>query len=400
MTYMPDWEKKYAKRAKNIRPSAIREILKVTMEPDIISLAGGLPAPESFPLRELEEACRYLIPRKGKQMFQYSPTEGYPPLKEFLAENMQKYGVPAEPKNILPVNGSQQALDIVGKLFITEQDKVLTTAPTYLGALQAWNPYLPEYITVPISEDGLDTDKLEETLLRVPDIKFMYILPNFHNPAGVTISEVKRHKIVELARRFNVFIVEDDPYGQLRYEGKDLSPLVSLYKENVLYMSTFSKTLAPGLRLGWIVAPEVVIQKLVQVKQGADLHTSTLSQYIAYDICGRGLLKTHIKKIRYMYKERRDVMLDTLERYFPSGVKWTKPEGGLFLWVELPEHIDTKELFNEAVKEKVAFVPGSSFYPDGSGKNTMRLNFSNATPEMIEEGIKRLARVIKNKLNK
>ncbi len=389
-----DWEAVMSERSARMKSSVIRELLKLTMQPDMISFAGGLPAPELFPVREFKEACNYILEHHGPQALQYGPTEGYPPLKEFLAESMQKYSVPAVPGNILMTNGSQQALDLVGRLFINNGDKILTDAPTYLGAIQAWRAYKPQFITVPLDDDGMDPERVEKTLQQ-HRIKFMYVLPNFHNPAGTTISYERRRRLVELAARYGAFIVEDDPYGELRFEGEDIAPLMSMHKENVIYLSTFSKTLSPGIRLGWIVAPERVIAPLVQAKQGADLQTGTFIQYVAHDIVGRGIIKRHVKRIRNVYKERRDVMLAAMEEYFPPGVTWTRPQGGLFLWVRMPEHVDSEELLKVAVEEKVAFVPGVAFYPDSKeGHNCMRLNFSYAKPEMSREGIRRLGQAM------
>lgn len=389
-----DWEAIMSERSARMKSSVIRELLKLTMQPDMISFAGGLPAPELFPVREFKEACNYILEHHGPQALQYGPTEGYPPLKEFLAESMQKYSVPAVPGNILMTNGSQQALDLVGRLFINNGDKILTDAPTYLGAIQAWRAYKPQFITVPLDDDGMDPEQVEKTLQQ-HRIKFMYVLPNFHNPAGTTISYERRRRLVELAARYGAFIVEDDPYGELRFEGEDIAPLMSMHKENVIYLSTFSKTLSPGIRLGWIVASERVIAPLVQAKQGADLQTGTFIQYVAHDIVGRGIIKRHVKRIRSVYKERRDVMLAAMEEYFPPGVTWTRPQGGLFLWVRMPEHVDSEELLKVAVEEKVAFVPGVAFYPDSKeGHNCMRLNFSYAKPEMSREGIRRLGQAM------
>ncbi len=389
-----DWEAVMSKRAARMKSSAIRELLKLTLQPEIISFAGGLPAPESFPIREFKEACLYVLEHDGPQALQYGPTEGYPPLQEYLTESMRKYGVPATPDNIILTNGSQQALDLIGRLFINNGDKILTDAPTYLGAIQAWRVYKPQFITVPQDEDGMNPE-LVEKVLRQHRIKFIYILPNFHNPAGTTIPYERRQRLVELAAQYGAFIVEDDPYGELRFEGEDIAPLISMHKENVIYLSTFSKTLSPGIRLGWIVAPEHVITRFVQSKQGADLQTNTFVQFVANDIAQRGILKSHVRLIRKMYKERRDVMLAAMEEHFPAGVTWTRPEGGLFLWARMPEHVDAQELLEAAVEEKVAFVPGIAFYPDGKeGRNCMRLNFSNAKPEMIQEGIKRLAQAM------
>jgi len=392
-----NWHERFAERTHNMMSSIIREILKLALQPHIISFAGGMPAAELFLIREFERACQYVLTHDGVRALQYGTTEGYPPLKQYLVEKMKEYDVPAEQENILLVNGSQQALDLIGKIFINPGDVVLTEGPTYLGAIQAFRAYQARLVTIPLDEEGIQTGKLEEALERHP-VKFIYVLPNFHNPAGVTMTLERRLKLVELAARYGVFIVEDDPYGELRFEGQDITPLVVLHKENVLYLSTFSKTLSPGIRLGWIVAPSKIIAKLVQAKQGSDLHTSTFVQMVTNDICQRGILRSHVKTIREVYRERRDAMLAAMERHFPPGVTWTRPQGGLFLWVQVPEHIDTTEFLNLALQEKVAFVPGRAFYPDDDGQNAMRLTFATADPERIEEGIKRLERALTREL--
>jgi len=389
------WDEKFCDRCQVMSSSVIREILKFTQMPEVISFAGGLPAPELFPIREFEEACAHVLRTDGEKALQYGLTEGFLPLKEALAEKMQKYGVPAEPHNILLTNGSQQALDLIGRIFIGRGDTIVTGKPTYLGALQAWKVYRPKIIGVPVDENGMQTDALEQVLAK-ENAKFVYVLPNFHNPMGVTLSKERREKLVEIAARHGVPIIEDDPYGELRFEGEDITPIVVMHKENVLYLSTFSKILAPGIRLGWAVAPENIIKKLVQAKQATDLHTSTFIQMIAHDILKRGILKAHSKEIRKVYGERRHIMTSAMEQHFPEGVKWTKPEGGLFMWTIAPEKINTMELLERAVEEKVAYVPGTVFYPDDSGTNTMRLNFSNARSELIPQGIERLGRVLKD----
>ena len=390
-----DWGAVLAPRAARMKRSVIRELLKFTEMPDVISFAGGLPAPEVFPIREFRESSAFVLEECPERALQYSSTEGFPPLRKYLAEKVGKYGVPAVPENILITNGSQQALDLLGKVFISSGDVVLVEAPTYLGALQAWNAYEPRYVTIPLDDDGMQVDQLEEILEREP-IKFIYVLPNFHNPAGTTMPLERREELVEIAARRKVFIVEDDPYGELRFEGQDIPPIISLHKENVIYLGTFSKTLAPGIRLGWMIAPEVVMDKLVQAKQGCDLHTGTFVQMLAYDIASRGILKRHVQTIRQCYRERRDVMLEALEEHFPEQVSWTRPQGGLFLWARCPEGVDTTLLLEKALEEKVAFVPGFAFYPGGErGRNAMRLNFSCMAPDRIREGIKRLGRVLK-----
>lgn len=403
------WTSRYALRTKGITSSAIRDLLKVTQKPGMISFAGGLPAPDVFPTQRFEEACHKVLTQQASLALQYGATEGYEPLRELIANNMARYGIKAKVENVLMTSGSQQALDLIGKLFINRGDRVLVEAPTYLGALQAFNVYGAEYVSVPSDENGLRTDLLEAPLRSGP--KFMYVLPNFQNPAGTTLSEGRRHELVLLADRYGIPIVEDDPYGQLRYEGEHLPSLVVLDRENlrrddgysignVIYLSTFSKTLAPGLRLGWIVAPPEVIGKLAQLKQGADLHTSTFTQFVAYEVARDGFLDKHVKLIRQVYSERRDVMLQALKEFFPPTVTWTHPQGGLFLWVTLPAGLDMKAVFNSALEQNVAFVPGDSFYANGGveGSRHMRLNFSNAAPEQIREGIRRLAAAVKSHL--
>ncbi len=403
------WSQRFAQRTQRITASMIRELLKLTEQRDIISFAGGLPAPEVFPVEEVRAATDRVLRDHGTTALQYTTTEGYPPLRELLVRHMSRYGVEVRPENVLITSGSQQALDLIGKLLINPGDRVLTEAPTYLGALQAFNAYQADYLPVPIDDDGMDVDVLEKQLRGGP--KFVYALPNFQNPAGVTLSMERRRRLVERAAHYGIPIVEDDPYGQLRYEGEHFPSLVKLDAEthgcangeraftgNVLYLSTLSKTLAPGLRVAWVVAPEVVISKLVQIKQGTDLHTSTFCQYVAHEVAKGGFLDKHVRRIRTVYGERRNAMLRALDRHAPPGVRWTRPGGGLFLWATLPDGFDTLELLDEAIAEKVAFVPGAAFYPCGGGERTMRLNFSYASPGVIEEGIKRLCRVIEGKL--
>lgn len=402
------WDHRYAQRTQRMMGSAIRELLKFTEDPEVISFAGGLPAPEVFPIKEFKAACLKVLEEQGPQSLQYGTTDGYLPLREMIARHTARYGIEVTSDNILITSGSQQALDLLGKIFINPGDRILVESPTYVGALQAWNAYGAEFIPVPYDENGLITDELEDKLRIGP--KFIYVLPNFQNPTGGTLSFERRLKLIELAERYGVPIIEDDPYGQLRFEGEHLPSLNVLdsqtrtqnecYSGNVIYLSTFSKTLAPGLRLAWVIAPPEVIHKLVLAKQGADLHTSTFNQIVAYEVAHGGFLDRHVKYIREVYRERRDVMLETLQEHMPEGVFWTHPQGGLFLWVTLPEHIDTKEMLVDAVQKKVAFVPGESFYPQNGRKNNMRLNFSYAIPEKINEGIAQLGAVTKNFLIK
>jgi 2-aminoadipate transaminase len=401
------WDFRYAQRTQRMASSAIRELLKFTELPDVISFAGGMPAPEVFPVKQFREACNRVLDTQAALALQYGTTEGYLPLREMIARHSLRYGISISPDNILITTGSQQALDLLGKIFINRGDHILVESPTYLGALQAWNAYGAEYITVSSDDEGMRTDALEEALRAGP--KFIYTLPNFQNPTGVTISLQRRKDLVQLAEQYGVPIIEDDPYGQLRYEGEPLPSVVELdgqiranhdacYRGNVIYLSTFSKLLAPGLRLGWVVAPPEVIRKLVQAKQGSDLHTATFNQVVAYEVGRGGFIDQHVEFIRKVYSERRDVMLDSLDEHMPKDVRWTHPLGGLFLWMTLPEQLDSGELLKVAVEQKVAFVPGSSFHPNGGGHNTMRLNFSYSEPAKINEGISRLGRVIRSAL--
>jgi 2-aminoadipate transaminase len=397
------WTERYASRVQQMQSSAIREILKITQRPDIISFAGGLPAPELFPSQQIIDASRRALENHGVMALQYGITEGYPPLRELIVAHMERQGVRCNIGNILITSGSQQALDLLGKILIDPGDHIIVEQPTYLGALQAWDVYGSKYITVPTDDDGMLTDELER-VLQANKAKFIYAMPTFQNPMGISTPSNRRKAIVELAIHYNIPIVEDDPYGQLRYEGEDELPLIALDAQdrgdglangNVIYLSTFSKTLCPGFRVAWVVAPEDVIFRMVQAKQGSDLHTSTFSQVVAYETARDGFVEKHVEEIRRVYRERRDLMLGLLEELFPPGVTWTHPKGGLFLWIRLPEGMNSTELLQKAVEQKVAFVPGSPFHPLGGGDNTMRINFSNATSEQIEEGVKRLAAVIK-----
>jgi 2-aminoadipate transaminase len=403
------WKSRYSLRATEVKSSAIRELLKISEKPGMISFAGGLPAPEVFPVERFEEACQKVLSEHSALALQYGPTEGCEVLRTMIARHMLRYGIQAKIDNVLITSGSQQALDLIGKLFINPGDRVLVEAPTYLGALQAFGVYGAQYLSVPVDTDGLRTELLEESLRLGP--KFMYILPNFQNPAGVTLSEGRREQLILLADKYGIPVIEDDPYGQLRYEGKHIAPLVVLDRQNmrrddnfslgnVIYLSTFSKTLAPGLRLGWIVAPAEVIAKLTQLKQGTDLHTSSFIQLVAYEVARGGFLDQHVKQIRAVYRERRDVMLQALAEFFPSEVTWTHPKGGLFLWISLPQGMDSELLFRSALAENVAFVPGDSFYTSKGRESNrhLRLNFSYCAPAQIREGIRRLSMAVKSLL--
>ena len=394
------WQRLFSERTERMHASDIREILKVTAMPEVISLAGGLPAPEVFPIEEFRRAFDRVLSERGAVALQYSASEGYGPLRELIALRQRQAGIGCTPNNVLITNGSQQALDLLGKVMLNPGDKVVLEKPSYLGAIQAFDSYQAEYVLVPMDEDGMVVDGLDE-ILSAQQVKLIYALPNFQNPSGRTMSLERRRALVEVATRHGVPIVEDDPYGELRFEGQAVPSLASMDEAGVVIgLGTFSKLLAPGLRLAWMVLPDDAFEMFLLAKQPADLHTSTIAQMATYEVAKDGFIDRHLELIRSVYRERRDVMLDALEANFPTTARWTKPAGGMFVWAELPEEVDTRELLVEAVAEKVAFVPGQSFHADGSGRNTMRLNFSNVTPERLKVGIGRLGRAIERRLSK
>lgn len=393
-----NWERLLAERTNNMKSSAIRELLKITALPDIISFAGGMPAPELFPVREIEEACHHLLHYEPQKALQYSTTEGYRPLREYLAASMAKYGIHHGADNIQITTGSQQALDMLGKIFIDPGSTILTGCPTYLGAIQAWRAYQTRFLTVPLDAAGMQVDLIEK-IIKKDTPRFIYVLPNFHNPAGTTLPAARRRRLVEIARKHDLIIVEDDPYGALRYEKENVTPIAALAPERTIYLGTFSKTMSPGLRIGWIVAPAEIIQRLVMAKQGSDLHSSTFDQMIVNDVAQRGILKVHTNKLCIAYKKRRDTMIAAMKKYWPEDCRWDQPEGGLFLWAQVPAKINTSDFMQTALENKVAYVPGVHFYPHADGGfDAMRLNFSNAQPAMITEGIKRLGVALKKEL--
>ncbi|MCK5054031.1 MAG: PLP-dependent aminotransferase family protein, partial [Anaerolineales bacterium] len=376
-----------------------REILKFTANPEIISFAGGLPAPDFFPIREFGEACQHVLQTSGEEALQYGPTEGYPPLKQFIAEMLSKYGILVETENIIMTNGSQQALDLIGKLFINPGDCMITSAPTYLGALQAWESYEARFCPLSIDDGGMIIDDLPAILESDHDHKLIYVLPNFHNPGGTTMTLERRERLVEIAREHDLVIIEDDPYGELRYEGEYITPIFRLAPERTIYLSTFSKTLTPGIRLAYVVAPKPIITRFVQAKQGADLHTGIFIQMVVNDICQRGFLRQHVRRLREVYSQRRDMMIDAIAEHWPQECTYTRPKGGLFLWAQTPEGINTRAFIDKALEMNVAYVPGFAFYPgEAGGEHAMRLNFSYANEELINEGIYRLGMAMKKEL--
>lgn len=397
---VPDFTALLSDRARRMNASAIREILKITQQPDIISFAGGLPAPELFPLEEVRRAADTALTKYGPAALQYSTTEGHPPLREWIGN---RAGIPAA--NVQIVTGSQQGLDLLGKILISEGDTVLVEAPTYLGALQSFQPYGPRYVQMPTDDGGIDLDALE-AILRTTPAKLLYAVPNFQNPTGRTLSAERRRRLVELTGQYGVLVIEDDPYGQLRFTGEAAPSLYELGLEyagdvdsnHIIYCSSFSKTLVPGLRDAWVQAAAPIISKLIQAKQGADLHTPTLNQMIVTELLDE-VLPRQIERVRKAYGERAALMLGHIEKEFPGGVEFTRPEGGMFLWITLPGQIDSTKMLVRALTRNVAYVPGSPFFALGGGENTLRLSYSNATPEQIERGIRALGETIREALD-
>ncbi len=394
------WESRYAERARGMKASEIRELLKLTQQPDIISFAGGLPSPESFPTTDIAEVTTHVMLTAAEEALQYGTTEGYYRLREFCAYRSKKEGIDASIDNVVIISGSQQGLDVTSKILLNKNDQVIVEAPSYLGGLGAMKAYRPQFIPVKMDDDGLIIDKLEETLKKMEKPpKLLYTVPTFQNPAGVTLTEKRRKRLVDLAHDYDFVIMEDNPYGELRYSGDPIRAVKAFDDEGrVIYLSTFSKIFSPGMRLAWIIGDEPYIRKFIIAKQGTDLCTNSFVQRILYEYCRRDLIDGHITKIIGIYRKKRDIMLEALEEYFPEGCSWTKPDGGLFLWARVPEYINTKNMIAEAIKQRVAYVQGAAFFVDGSGTNTMRLCFSYASNEKIREGIKRLGRVIKKEI--
>lgn len=387
-----------------MRASEIRELLKWATEPGVISFGGGMPDPRYFPYNDIREITDYIIREKGDKAFQYTKTEGVDELKEEILKFMTKRGTKVDNINqILVTSGSQQALEILGRIFMDPGDLVVVELPTYLAAIQAFRVYEPIFIGIPMDDNGMRTDILEEKLKKIysegKSVKLVYTVPTCQNPAGITMSNDRRKHLLELASKYDFLIIEDDPYSYFLFEKIDFRSIKSMDTEGrVIYLSTFSKILIPGLRLGWSVASEEIITKMALAKQAIDLCSPAFCQYIAAEALKRGVVDKQIPIIKKVYKNKRDLMLEALEKYFPEGCRWTRPVGGMFIFAYLPEKIDTSLMLEKAKQKKVAYVPGRSFFVDGSGWNTMRLNFTFVNEEEIEEGIRRLAELIKEEL--
>ena len=392
---------KYAKRMDLFKKSELGEILKLIEEPDIISFAGGLPASELFPVEEMKKVSVKVLDENGEEALQYSGSQGYLPLRNHIAKRMNEKGkTNVKAEDILVTSGSQQALDFAGNVFLDEGDIVLCESPSYLGALNAFKGYKPEIMEVPTDKEGMMTEELEKMLKENAKVKFIYVIPDFQNPTGITWSLDRRKKFMEVVNKYEIPVIEDNPYGELRYEGEFLPALKSFdTKGLVIYLGTFSKIFCPGYRLGWTCASKDILQKFITCKENSDLQTSTigqreLSKYIDdYD------LDEHVEKIKSTYKKRRDLMLDCMEKEFPEVVSFTHPHGGLFTWVKLPEKLNAQDLMKKCVENKVAYVPGGFFFPEGNKENYFRLNYSSSKEEKIVEGIKRLGDVLKEALN-
>jgi 2-aminoadipate transaminase len=400
---MRDVERLYSDRAGKMRKSVIRELLKVAQDPEIISFAGGLPNPKSFPIDDLEGVIKSVLKDQGDIALQYGTTQGVKELREVIAERAYKEGIDTTGDNVIITSGSQQALDTVGKLFLNPGDVALLGLPTYLGGINAFKSYESNLTGIPLDKDGMQVDILDDAIKKLlkDDVipKFIYVVPTFQNPAGVIMHESRRKKLIDIANEYDLIIVEDDPYGKLTYDTSHVKP-IKAYDDigHVIYISTFSKILSPGFRIAWTIASDKLTRKMIICKQALDLCTNTFTQCIAREFIRRGSLDLHILKLCEMYKPKRDIMMESLGRYFPEGYTCNKPKGGMFAWVTLPREIDTEILFLDAIKSKVAYVHGKAFHVDDGGSSSMRLNFSYSSNEQIEEGMKRLGNVIEKKI--
>ncbi len=387
-----------ADRTRIMGANAIREILKVVSQPGMVSLAGGIPSPDSFPMTIIGELTEKVLGKYSSGALQYDLTEGFFPLRESLVPLLEKRGIKSSAEYINITSGSQGVLDSIAKILITKGDKIAVEAPTYLGAISAFNPYEPEYVRMEMDDDGVIPESLEE-VLKNNSIKFIYLVPTFQNPTGRSITLERRKSIAEIIIKYNALLVEDDPYSALRYRGESLPPIASFAPDNVLYSSTLSKVFAPGLRIGFFVAPEIIRKWLVLVKQGVDLHTSTFNQALAAEYLAGGYLESHLPEIIKLYKPRQDAMIDAIDRFFPEEFMTARSDGGMFLWVRGPEGFDMLELYHKAIENKVAYVPGKFFYTDpDEGIETMRLNYTMATTETIYLAVEKLASVIKDNM--
>jgi 2-aminoadipate transaminase len=389
-----------ARRAERMNPSIIREILKVTEKPGILSMAGGLPSPETFPAEAMRAAADKVLRDTPREALQYAASEGYGPLREWVAQSLQRHGMRVHPGQVLITTGSQQGLDLVGKVLVDGGSRVLVETPTYLGALQAFTPYEPLIDPVASDEEGPLPEAMAAAVRRAEVPRFFYVLPNFQNPTGRCMSEARRAAVAQQAQALGLPLVEDNPYGDLWFDAPPAAPLAARWAEGTVYLGSFSKVLAPGLRLGYMVAPEPLYPKLLQAKQAADLHTPAFNQRLVHEVIRNGFLDEHVPTIRARYAAQRDAMRQALERYMPAGCRWNAPTGGMFFWVELPPEVDALALLPLAVEAGVAFVPGAAFYAREPRAHTMRLSFVTLTPEQIDHGVSVLARTLQAVLDR
>lgn len=388
---------KIAPHVIKLETSIIREILKISSQPGVISFAGGLPAPELFPLESLSKMAGLVVEKYGPGVFQYSLSMGVPEFRTLIAQRAAERGTPSDLENILITAGAQQGIELIARAFIDPGDYVMVENPTYVGALQAFNYYQARYVTIDMDGEGMIVEQVEERLRKYRP-KLIYTVTNFQNPTGITMSQERRRALVDLAIEHNVPIIDDNPYGEIRFAGERIPTIKSYGGDEVIALRSFSKVTVPGLRIGWMNGPKPIMKQFEKVKQCTDLHTSTFSQYLLYEFVRHGLLEPHIERIKADYLTKCKTMLKALEENFPSEVTWTRPEGGLFLWLVLPRHMNTRVLFDKAIQVKVAYVPGSPFFANGGGDNTLRLNFSNATLEGIVEGCRRLGKLFKENM--
>jgi len=381
----------FSERAAQLQSSFIREILKITQRPEIISFAGGLPSPATFPVERMKAAYDKVLSDNGKVALQYGPTDGYAPLREWIANSLSVEGSTILPEQILMTSGSQQALDLLGKVLIDEGSRVLVETPSYLGALQAFSVYRPEFKSVDTDEHGLVPSSLEGI---ADGARMLYSLPNFQNPTGRSLSLERRSELVATCARLNVPLIEDDPYGALSYKGEPMPKMVAMNPDGVIYMGSFSKVLTPGIRLGYVCAPLPLVRRLELAKQAADLHTAQVTQMVVHEVVKDGFLDQHIPTIRKLYGDQCQAMLAAMKEHFPAGVSWTEPEGGMFIWVTLPPQVDAMKLLEQSLAARVAFVPGAPFYANDPASNTLRLSFVTVPPERIREGIAVLGKLI------
>ncbi len=391
---------RFAKRSNHVEDSFIVEVFKYLKDDQMISFSGGFPNPESFPVKQLKNASNTVFDNDGKSVLQYSHTEGYQPLRQFISDRYKTlYNLSIPCDEILITSGSQQALDFISKTFLDPNDSVIVEEPSYLGALQTFNSYEADFLTITLFEDGIDCVTLEQKLIKY-NPKLIYVIPNFQNPSGISYSEENRKQFCEIVKKFNVIVIEDDPYGELYFTSDKRTHLKEYLPNQVVLMGSFSKTISPGIRLGWVCAPKEIYKKLFTCKEASDLHSSYLDQRIIYQYLIDNNYDEHLDRIRLLYLSKQTRMLNAITKYFPVNVKVYPSHGGMFLWVVLPDDISSLDLFYEAVKEKVVFVPGDPFYVNKQNVNSFRLNFSNASNENIEEGIKRLGKVILKQLKK